>query len=599
MDHRPLVLSAEYELPFSQLSWEQFERLCLRLIRRRGYQHPEHLGRGGADGGCDIRAWVGEVPVLVQCKRVRDFSAADGLRAVDRLRASGTAVPDSRLLLFVTCSVSSEARSRIREAWGGPPSWSEIVGVTELEAEVRSTSTILREFFRGSSSPDRTDDGKTRREIHDIAVENHTWVQRTGNFHFERLLRAIDEISVPAGHIEAGRAFASSLEESGALSMATPPRLLDACARLAQMPTFQLNWQLRRMLARVIGDVLGIQLDSRDRVTVQDFCEARLDSPTGALLLAEAAVEHTAAARAIGEPNLRRLLNSPHRQASWQLLRRWPVVSPVMSDSREIHDIMAVRDVATERMLWIAEMVAVRASARELRALLSTVRALTGDHNGSRLARLFDALAAWARMNTAVDVGRISSFEPGISRIDHLLYSAETLGSDTTGAVAGAAAQALEFDSVDRDVRNADGTYYSHPSERSEGRYGFTKHYVRRVINIARDDQMAVLLGDLARSSDEGVRWGLAAELENWWVRLDGAAIAADLTMTLIGDSHPWVVRETLGRLADDPVLAQAIGVREIVRDAEASRARAAQNGWPVGEVAAAARRVAALAPPP
>jgi hypothetical protein len=40
-------------LPFLSLSPADFERLCLGLVQRMGYEGAEHLGASGSDDGCD------------------------------------------------------------------------------------------------------------------------------------------------------------------------------------------------------------------------------------------------------------------------------------------------------------------------------------------------------------------------------------------------------------------------------------------------------------------------------------------------------------------------------------------------------------------
>ncbi len=46
-----------HTLPFGKLSPCDFERLCLWLVEREGYERAEHLGAAGRDQGCDIVAW--------------------------------------------------------------------------------------------------------------------------------------------------------------------------------------------------------------------------------------------------------------------------------------------------------------------------------------------------------------------------------------------------------------------------------------------------------------------------------------------------------------------------------------------------------------
>jgi len=46
-----------HTLPFDKLSPRNFERLCLWLVEREGYQRAEHLGASGSEQGRDVVAW--------------------------------------------------------------------------------------------------------------------------------------------------------------------------------------------------------------------------------------------------------------------------------------------------------------------------------------------------------------------------------------------------------------------------------------------------------------------------------------------------------------------------------------------------------------
>ena len=50
---RPLT-GTTHTLPFDKLSPRDFERLCLWLVEREGYERAEHLGAAGSEQGRDI-----------------------------------------------------------------------------------------------------------------------------------------------------------------------------------------------------------------------------------------------------------------------------------------------------------------------------------------------------------------------------------------------------------------------------------------------------------------------------------------------------------------------------------------------------------------
>ncbi|WP_019008486.1 restriction endonuclease [Deinococcus aquatilis] len=67
--------------PYHDLSWQDFERLCLRLAQRDAAVEGCRLygEQGDAQAGIDLyaRELYGEKYVVYQCKRVREFGPAN------------------------------------------------------------------------------------------------------------------------------------------------------------------------------------------------------------------------------------------------------------------------------------------------------------------------------------------------------------------------------------------------------------------------------------------------------------------------------------------------------------------------------------------
>ncbi len=85
-DSKPLLASMRLRLPFDQLSAADFERLCLWLVRREGFEVVEHLGEAGSEQGRDIVARREGLRYAFQCKRVQRFTAADARREIEKIR---------------------------------------------------------------------------------------------------------------------------------------------------------------------------------------------------------------------------------------------------------------------------------------------------------------------------------------------------------------------------------------------------------------------------------------------------------------------------------------------------------------------------------
>jgi hypothetical protein len=48
---KPTITGTTHTLPFHQLSPRDFERLCLWLVEREGFDRAEHLGAAGSEQG--------------------------------------------------------------------------------------------------------------------------------------------------------------------------------------------------------------------------------------------------------------------------------------------------------------------------------------------------------------------------------------------------------------------------------------------------------------------------------------------------------------------------------------------------------------------
>jgi hypothetical protein len=151
---RPEVTSTYHVLPFHSLSGADFERLCLALLRARGYRSLEHWGAAGRDHGCDIvgcrdRGGATE-RVVVQCKRVSSTSAAVLVAEVDKVATAvhkGEVEQPDVMIFIVTANLSADARAKVVRRCADVSLRCEVLALTELEAEVWSHPDIVNQFF--------------------------------------------------------------------------------------------------------------------------------------------------------------------------------------------------------------------------------------------------------------------------------------------------------------------------------------------------------------------------------------------------------------------------------------------------------------------
>ncbi|RZN39023.1 MAG: hypothetical protein EF813_04465 [Methanosarcinales archaeon] len=104
----PPVETRKQELPFGGLTWEDFERLCLRLVRLEStVEHCQLYGvRGQKQEGIDIyaRKTSADKYSVYQCKRVRDFGPTNIEGAVSKFLVGAWA---SKSDTFVLCTSES------------------------------------------------------------------------------------------------------------------------------------------------------------------------------------------------------------------------------------------------------------------------------------------------------------------------------------------------------------------------------------------------------------------------------------------------------------------------------------------------------------
>lgn len=135
-----------HPLPFQSLSPEDFERLCLWLAKREGFERIDHLGVSGNEGGRDLEAWRDGKRVVFQCKREKSFGPRDAQAAVEKILLLPEEKQPDELILVVACNVSDATREKAREAAGGQFTCTFWAG-TELDERAKSHDDIVLEFF--------------------------------------------------------------------------------------------------------------------------------------------------------------------------------------------------------------------------------------------------------------------------------------------------------------------------------------------------------------------------------------------------------------------------------------------------------------------
>ena len=140
---KPEISGTTHILPFDKLSPDDFERMCVWLVRREGFLSVEHLGAAGSEQGRDIVAKQGGKKWAFQCKRVQRFSYADAKKEIDKLPKGE--LPEVYVFI-VSSNFSADSRDKIRADY--PKLEFKFWAVSELDEMVKRYPDIVEEFFQ-------------------------------------------------------------------------------------------------------------------------------------------------------------------------------------------------------------------------------------------------------------------------------------------------------------------------------------------------------------------------------------------------------------------------------------------------------------------
>jgi hypothetical protein len=151
----PPVVTAPQTLPFDELTWENFERLCYRLVRLEAdVERARSFGvRGQDQAGVDIFARRNGAYSVYQCKRVAQFGPADVVRAVESFLEGEWAARSDRFVLCISHEAIRTDVARAVEVQASvlqerdPPVAFEIWDSEELSARLKEHPQLVDDFF--------------------------------------------------------------------------------------------------------------------------------------------------------------------------------------------------------------------------------------------------------------------------------------------------------------------------------------------------------------------------------------------------------------------------------------------------------------------
>jgi hypothetical protein len=152
----PVETSAQL-LPFGELLWEDFERLCYRLARLEGEPERAQLfgTRGQSQSGIDIysRMFI-DTYVTYQCKRLETFADDDVKKAVAKFLDEDWADKSQRFVLCTSHSMvrkqralAIETAAKELQAHKPNPIAFDVWDAEELSVKLKAHPGLVREFF--------------------------------------------------------------------------------------------------------------------------------------------------------------------------------------------------------------------------------------------------------------------------------------------------------------------------------------------------------------------------------------------------------------------------------------------------------------------
>jgi hypothetical protein len=147
---KPPIITTNKLLPFDALEPAEFERLCLWLVKREGYEGIEHLGAAGKEQGRDIVAWQEGAQWAFQCKRVQRFGPQAALKEIEKVLGLQKDERPVGLVFLTTCKVSVDTRRQARARCAGEMEC-EFWAATKLDELVKRHPDVVQEFFDASS----------------------------------------------------------------------------------------------------------------------------------------------------------------------------------------------------------------------------------------------------------------------------------------------------------------------------------------------------------------------------------------------------------------------------------------------------------------
>lgn len=162
---KPTITDTADLLPFDRLSPRSFERLCLWVANREGFEWAEYVGATGSEQGRDFIARREGEEWIFQCKRVQRFSTMHALAEVQRVVSLPSDRHPSGIVFLTTCNVLASTRNQVRTRCEEVGLECEFWSPVELDARVKQHPDLVEEFFSLAPKRRKVVDEELRRKV--------------------------------------------------------------------------------------------------------------------------------------------------------------------------------------------------------------------------------------------------------------------------------------------------------------------------------------------------------------------------------------------------------------------------------------------------
>ncbi len=581
------------EFSYDTLSADEFEELCAAILSREGRGLiVERYGRSGqTQFGIDIlgiQAATGEI-VAVECKRRDKISLRLLKSIINKFWQNKERWIKEGVRRFIICIAADIQDRHINDFWLQEATRFrqvnivlEIWSARTLANKISQLPDIRRKFFPNHNYPTEWNQAPADKvELSGVSVRQSRAALRVlSNLRFSQfssLLKSLDD-ELNSGEREMLEARLVDEASAANFKRSNPSSGIALLRRLLYIPTFHENWKFRRTLGRIAGEFVSTaRHEPKQRFQVRDLAEHCLEHPDTSILLAVTATSGHYPARTLGATVLKRLILQKHPQVRWLIMRGWPVVEPVVTDYFSLPSLLETDDRWLRRRFLLTLIRELHSgNYPNLKSLLT--EHIQHDSLVTGNTRFKTALGKWLSLQAGIDLYPLSRRDITEASTDlavliHSLHQRQDVNDIHRFSAA------LDYHCINLDYSSSPEALHI-SKVHSEGRYGIIRQWVEEGLASVHEDLLFTFISDVLDCTDEGVRWAISASMISWLPKITSIAQRRELIFQLLNDWHPWIVRESLEQLGQNPSNFYGLDPLELLTTCSASINRSVKQGW-------------------